>query len=530
MSTNNTFQRRLNIVDFIAQQGQQTLEQIAKALGIHFSSVWRHQKAIELLQTHPISQFWSSPAGMRYLIVVFSAVIYCFGIKQGTGAESLSEFFCLIGLKGHVATSPSALRDFKKQLIGVINQYGEEHQAQIPENKPLIGGTDETFFGLPILVLMELSSSYIFFEVEKENRSFESWSEEVDKLELPPMRAMVSDGAKALLKLAIDRLHCVHLPDVFHLLRNLGQPWVRVLGRERKRLERITQELKAGEDKQRSPKLQSAYEQRIQEHQQQQQAFALWEKTYQQAMVNITTAIHPFILENGEWQLWQDLEKRLQEPLKQMEALAQELNISKAFSEIETFRRHIPSLAQGLHLWWQGLLQDLAQRSQDPLLHDWVIGRLLPFVYWEQQAQKTSTPALKAIYQQAAQQSKKALDAHVVSAQLQADDYHGWWFWAQQQCGYFQRTSSAIEGRNGALSRLHHASRGFSPERLNALTIIHNFDVRRADGTTPAERLFEQKFPPLFEWLVGQVQYLPLPRKSKKVQELQSRLSLVFSA
>jgi uncharacterized protein involved in copper resistance len=87
--------------------------------------VWRHQKAIELLQTHPISQFWSSPAGMRYLIVVFSAVIYCFGIQQGTGAESLSEFFCLIGLEGHVATSPSALRDFKKQLMArlLLNDY-----------------------------------------------------------------------------------------------------------------------------------------------------------------------------------------------------------------------------------------------------------------------------------------------------------------------------------------------------------------------------------------------------------------------
>ncbi len=111
MSINNTFQRRLNIVDFIAQQGQQTLGQIAKALGIHFSSVWRHQKAIKPLQRDPVSQFWSSPSGMRYLILVFVAVLYCFGIKQGTGAESLSEFFCLIGLEEHVATSPSALRD-----------------------------------------------------------------------------------------------------------------------------------------------------------------------------------------------------------------------------------------------------------------------------------------------------------------------------------------------------------------------------------------------------------------------------------
>jgi hypothetical protein len=528
MSINNTFQRRLNIVDFIAQQGQQTLEQIAKALGIHFSSVWRHQKAIELLQTHPISQFWSSPAGMRYLIVVFSAVIYCFGIKQGTGAESLSEFFCLIGLDGHVATSPSALRDFKKQLIGMINQYGEEHQAKIPENKPLIGGADETFFGLPILVLMELGSGYLFFEVEKESRSFESWSEEVDKHKLPPMRAMVSDGAKALLKLAIDRLHCVHLPDVFHLLRDLGQPWVSFLGRERKRLERIAKELTTGQDKKRTPKQQTTYEQRIQEQQQQYQVLEQREQIYEQAMNAITTAIHPFVLESGEWQLWQDLEKRLQEPLEQLEVLAQQLN--KGMSEIETFRLHIPSLAQGLHLWWQGVFQDLIQRTQEPLLHNWAICSLLPFVYWEQQAQKTKTPGLKAIYQQAAQQAKKALDAHVVSAQLQPNDYQAWLFWGQQQCTCFQRTSSAIEGRNGALSRLHHASRGFSPELLSALTVIHNFDVRRADGTTPAERLFEQEFPSLFEWLVGQVQYLPLPRKLKKVQKLRSPLSLVFSA
>ena len=525
----NIFQRRLNIVNFVAKQGRQTLEQIAKGLGISLSSVWRHQKAIEPHQTDPVSQFWSSAVGMNYSIIVFVAVIYCFGIKQGAGAESMSEFFRLIGL--HVATSPSALRDFKQKLIGLINQYGEEQQfqAKIPENKPLIGGADETFFGLPILVLMELTSGYIFFEVEKESRSFESWKEEVDKRELPPMRAMVSDGAKALLKLAIDRLHCVHLPDVFHLLRDLGQPWVSVIGRERKRLERIAKELTAGQYKKRSPKQQTAYEQRIQEHQQQYQALEQREQIYEQAMSAITTAIHPFVLESGEWQLWQDLEKRLQDPLKQMEALAQELNISKAFSEIETFRIHIPSLAQGLYLWWQGVLQDLAQRTEEPRLHNWAIGCLLPFVYWEQQAEKTKTPGLKAIYQHAAQQAKNTLSAHLASISWQSDDYQDWLLWAKQQCAYFQRTSSAIEGRNGALSRLHHASRGFSPELLNALTIIHNFDVRRADGTTPAQRLFEQEFSSLFEWLVGQVQYLPLPRKSKKAQELQSPLGLVFS-
>ena len=223
---------------------------------------------------------------------------------------------------------------------------------------------------------MELGSGYLFFEVEKESRSFESWSEEVDKHKLPPMRAMVSDGAKALLKLAIDRLHCVHLPDVFHLLRDLGQPWVSFLGRERKRLERIAKELTTGQDKKRNPKQQTTYEQRIQEQQQQYQALEQREQIYEQAMNAITTTIHPFVLESGEWQLWQDLEKRLQEPLEQLEVLAQQLN--KGISEIETFRLHIPSLAEGLHLWWQGVLQDLIQRTQEPLLHDWAICSLLP--------------------------------------------------------------------------------------------------------------------------------------------------------
>jgi len=84
----NTFERRLQIA---AQQGQKTLAQIAEALHVSLSSVWRHRKSIGSRQSDPVSQFWSSPAGMRYLIVLFVAVIYCFGLKLGAGAESISD-------------------------------------------------------------------------------------------------------------------------------------------------------------------------------------------------------------------------------------------------------------------------------------------------------------------------------------------------------------------------------------------------------------------------------------------------------
>ena len=83
-------------------------------------------------------------------------------------------------------------------------------------------------------------------------------------------------------------------------------------------------------------------------------------------------------------------------------------------------------------------------------------------------------------------------------------------------CAKFQRTSSAVEGRNGYLSGLHHASRGFTEQTLRVLTIIHNFGIRRDDGTTPAQRLFAQSFPDLFEWVVPRMGELPRPRRTLK--------------
>jgi hypothetical protein len=83
-------------------------------------------------------------------------------------------------------------------------------------------------------------------------------------------------------------------------------------------------------------------------------------------------------------------------------------------------------------------------------------------------------------------------------------------------CAKFQRTSSAVEGRNGYLSRLHHASRGFTEQSLKVLTIIHNFDLKREDDTTAAQRLFDKQFPDLFEWVVLNMGDLPRARRTLK--------------
>jgi hypothetical protein len=66
----------------------------------------------------------------------------------------------------------------------------------------------------------------------------------------------------------------------------------------------------------------------------------------------------------------------------------------------------------------------------------------------------------------------------------------------------FVRSSSCVEGRNGQLSLHHHGSHALSPGKLKALTVLHNYFIERADGSTAAERFFGQKPANLFEWLL----------------------------
>jgi len=78
-------------------------------------------------------------------------------------------------------------------------------------------------------------------------------------------------------------------------------------------------------------------------------------------------------------------------------------------------------------------------------------------------------------------------------------------------------TSSAVEGRNGYLSRLHHSHQGFTEQTLKVLTVIHNFDLKRDDDTTAAQRLFGKPFPNLFDWVVLNMGELPRPRRTQKL-------------
>jgi hypothetical protein len=79
----------------------------------------------------------------------------------------------------------------------------------------------------------------------------------------------------------------------------------------------------------------------------------------------------------------------------------------------------------------------------------------------------------------------------------------------------FQRSSSAVEGRNGQLSLHHHGRHRLSDRKLAALTAVHNFHIHRPDGTTAAERFFGRAPPPLFEQIIARMPLPPRPRRRR---------------
>src|SRR5262249_52528638 len=78
------------------------------------------------------------------------------------------------------------------------------------------------------------------------------------------------------------------------------------------------------------------------------------------------------------------------------------------------------------------------------------------------------------------------------------------------------RSSSCVEGRNGALRLRQHGKGGLSQAELSALTVLHNYWVRRPDGTTAAQRFFGHKPDDLFEWLRARLPELPRPAQSRR--------------
>jgi len=507
------------IINELVGRGKKSLRQLAVLVNRSKSSAHRHQKAQTRRNQYPESALWETEAGEAWLRLMTLAALCTFGLECHVGADKLAHFFKLIRINTHVGVSPSVLRQQMSHietLLPLFQQQCEKDASVQPRS--IVAAMDETFFGdFLILVLMDLSSGYLLLEDISHDRRFDTWLEKAAPrlIELGiEVNHAVSDRAKALIKLAITGFDCQSGADIFHAQQDVSKWLGATLGR---RHEQAKTQLETAEVLlQKKPDNNLAELVQVVDAERTYKPIQEARADYHENLAGIAEDVHPFSLQtqqiNRAEQVTSSLEKRAQA----FEKIAQSQAIADLKQTMNKFRNQLNDLAANVETWWLWVMEILAGLSVDEATQYWLIHALLPTVYWHQQLHKTQNPRQREKYRQAWQQAAHNLQTNTFTATLPESELQRWLEWAEWMARNFHRSSSAVEGRNGYLSQMYHNGRGLTEKRLRALTVIHNYGLKRADGTTAATRLFGQTFPDLFSWLVAEMGVLPLPRKGRE--------------
>jgi hypothetical protein len=515
------------IFNSIREYGKQSIRSLADRTGLSKSSVHRHLQAMERRDRYPESSFWETETGRTWLIRLIVATLFVFGLKRGVGAETLSEFFGRLRLDAHVGCSPSALRHVMHILEGLLLETAtawEQEGIAHGEIRPVIGAVDETFLQRMMLVFMDLATGYVLLEEVATDRSFDTWFDRAnDRLTTfgTEVLYMVSDRAKALIKLAHTGLGCPSIPDVFHLGHDLAKGYSLCLfGRLRQAKRDLEQ---AKQDLEKLPKPDQAEPTQVAQAQTRVIACVAavqhWQEVgcvWRQHLSNVSRILHPWRLVDSLRQTSQEVEEQLRVELKAIETLLETNGLPMKKDTLDKVRKQLAGISALVDLWWQTVRQDLTQLAMTPRWTQWAQDVLLPLQYWHEQLRRTRHPEQKAQIARVLQAVEEACARHPCTRQLTPELLAVWKAWAADHAKAFQRASSAVEGRNGYLSQMQHNHRGLPTRRYPVWTALHNFDCRTKDGTTPASRFFRRSFPDLFESVLSQIDELPMPRQRRQ--------------
>lgn len=317
---------------------------------------------------------------------------------------------------------------------------------------------------------------------------------------------LVSDRAKALIKLGeSEYLSTFSMPDLFHFMQDLGQS---VGGRLGLQVSQSIKNLNAIDC------LSVDYD-LLKDDLEEKQARL---QKYKLLREGINKMVHPF---NEKDELIKEdlLQIKLNIGFTKIRELAKQACIPISLEKGQKILNQIPQIAGGLAHWVKWLKIQIGQLDLSSQEQKWLTETLLPYAYWQVHQTKKTTKKkdrqLNQYYQNRIEQAKSNFEKNKVTNQISEKKKEELVNWAFKHVATFHRASSQVEGRNGYLAFVHHANKGIPQRRKKVLTVIHNFDIRRADCKTPAQRLFNKDFENLFEFVLDKIEKLPKPRKRK---------------
>ena len=520
--------------------------QIARELDVPNSTLqaWLQQRRARLANSvHPreVVQFFENSAGLAFLHQLLTAGHLIFVQGSNCGIRNFCQFLELSGLTEFVAASYGAQQAVAEEMESLLSDFGEQEDQRLAAQMPareISLAEDETFHQQICLVAMDLASNFILLEQYETKRDAPTWNRCLDeRLASLPITVcqVVSDEAKALIAHTQVHLGAHHSPDLFHVQQETTKATSGALARQTQRAQEAWEEAQQQSRQVRedlaacrqqcgqSPHVQ-VLEQEWRRSQENEAVTRQQMSDCQDRQQRATTArrglgqdYRPFDLNDGRPLPAEEVNTRLTAHFDALDQVAREAKLSsRAKEKLAKARRMLDAMKATIAFFWTLVAARFSSWDLSKPIQQWMREQLIPGYYLASEASKAKTTEERdQLRKLSAQILARARDPTglwgTLNTQQQADMEHK----AQECAELFQRSSSCVEGRNGQLSLKHHALHHLTKRKLRALTVLHNYLVRRPDGTTAAERFYGLAPRDLFAWLLGRLSHPARPRASR---------------
>ncbi len=521
-----------------------SLAEFARHEGIPESTL-RHQldRSFGVNAPSEVIEFFESPHGLAVLHQIVTAATFVQTQVIGGGVRSVCTFLELSGLQRFSAASYGTQHGAVATMEKTIVEFGQAETQRLSSTmreKDITVAMDETFHsGRTCLLGIEPVSNFILAEEYADNRRAETWNEVMERnLAGLPVDVIqtTSDEGSALVKYAHNLLGVHHSPDLFHPQQDLSRATSITLQRDikttanavdktRGSLDEVQAEAKLYRAQPRGPGRPLDYDKRIRRAQQEVSATQVVAAEAQdrydrvrEAARGISTAYHPFDLKTGAYRGDYDVQVDIEGHFAVIDEVTEAIGLSpRCRALIEKARRVIPKMVTTITfvhtLMWGKVHAARLGRGLEAMVRT----TLIPAIYLETVARKAATAQQRAeLRQVAATLRAKAEEPSSPLSTLGPQTRTAVDRLAKDCADLFQRSSSDVEGRNGVLALKHHSLHRLSLRKLRALTVIHNFATTRPDGTTAAERFFEQQPNDLFTFLLERLPPPPRPAAKRR--------------
>ena len=489
-----------------------------------------------------VARFFQTPGGLDFLHGVVTAAHLAFVQANDCGIRSLCWFLELSGLDEFVSPSFGAQQAVTAEMESLLVTFGQEEDQRLATSMPareIALCEDETFHPQICLVGIEPVSNFLLLEQYEPQRDASTWNRCLDeRLAALPITVfqVTSDQSKALIAHTQSHLGAHHSPDLFHVQQDTVRATSLALNSQteaaRKELDKTRQKttnLRAEHDACREQCSQDPLVQELGRQVQRaeaEEAAAVERVTVCQARQRRAKAArqglgrdyHPVDLATGQAVSADESAKRLACHFDTLDQVAAEAGLSaQAREKLAKARRVLASMQTTLVFFWTMIATRLKAWDLSPAGREWMQEQLIPGYYLQRAAEKADTAQerqrLRALSEEVLARARAPDGLWGTLSPKARTDLEGK---AQQCADIFQRSSSCVEGRNGQLSLKHHALHRLTTRKLRALTVLHNYLLQRADGSTAAERFYGTAPRDLFSWLR---EHLSLPARPRRKRQ-----------